>query len=53
LLARKSFAGQLGAAVGSVFRRPAAIKDLFQLHQNALEASGRLAKFLAMVADRL
>ena len=36
LLAQKSFAGQLGAAVGSIFRRPAAVKDLFNLHQNAL-----------------
>ena len=47
LLSRKTFAGQLGAAVGSVFRRPGAAKDLFKLHQTALEASGRLAKFLA------
>jgi len=52
LLSRKSFAGQFGAAMGSVFRRPAAVKDLFQLHQSALEASGRLAKFLAKLAER-
>jgi adenosylhomocysteine nucleosidase len=49
LLAQKSFAGQLGAAVGSVFRRPGAAKDLFNLHQTALEASGRLAKFLSQL----
>jgi adenosylhomocysteine nucleosidase len=49
LLSRKSFAGQLGVAVGSVFRRPGAAKDLFKLHQTALEASGRLAKFLAQL----
>jgi adenosylhomocysteine nucleosidase len=47
LLSRKTFAGQLGAAVGSVFRRPGAVKDLFHLHQAALECSARLAKFLA------
>ena len=47
LLSRKTFAGQLGAAVGSVFRRPGAMKDLFHLHQTALESSARLAKFLA------
>jgi adenosylhomocysteine nucleosidase len=47
LLAQKTFAGQLGAAVGSVFRRPGAAKDLFKLHQAALEASSRLASFLA------
>ncbi len=46
LLSRKSFAGQLGAAVGSVFRRPGAVKDLFHLHQAALECSARLARFL-------
>jgi adenosylhomocysteine nucleosidase len=46
LLSRKTFAGQLGAAVGSLFRRPGAAKDLFNLHQTALEASGRLAKVL-------
>ncbi len=47
LVAQKTFAGQLGAAVGSVFRRPGAAKDLFKFHQTALEASSRLAKFLA------
>ena len=52
LLAQKSFAGQFGAAVGSIFRRPAAVKDLFNLHQNALASSGRLAKFLGMVIER-
>jgi adenosylhomocysteine nucleosidase len=53
LLAQKSFAGQLGAALGSIFRRPAAVKDLFNLHQNALACSGRLAKFLGMMIERL
>jgi len=52
LLAQKSFAGQLGAALGSVFRRPAAMKDLFNLHQNALASSNRLAKFLGMLIGR-
>jgi adenosylhomocysteine nucleosidase len=47
LLSRKTLAGQLGAAVGSLFRRPGAAKDIFHLHQMALEASGRLAKVLA------
>ena len=52
LLVQKSFAGQLGAAVGSIFRRPAAVKDLFNLHQNALACSSRLAKFLGMLIER-
>jgi adenosylhomocysteine nucleosidase len=53
LLSRKTFAGQLGAAVGSVFRRPGAMKDLFHLHQNALEACGRLASFLAHLTSQI
>jgi adenosylhomocysteine nucleosidase len=53
LLAQKSFAGQLGAALGSIFRRPAAVKDLFNLHQNALASSSRLAEFLGMLIKRL
>ena len=53
LLAQQSFAGQLGAALGSLFRRPAAVKDLFKLHQNALASSSRLASFLGMLIDRL
>ncbi len=52
LLAQKSFAGQLGTALGSIFRRPAAVKDLFNLHQNALASSSRLAKFLGMLVQR-
>jgi len=52
LLAQRSFAGQLGAAMGSIFRRPAAVKDLFNLHQNALAASNRLASFLGMLIQR-
>ncbi len=53
LLAQKSFAGQLGAAAGSVFRRPAAVKDLFNLYQNALASSSRLARFLGTLIQRL
>jgi adenosylhomocysteine nucleosidase len=53
LLAQKSFAGQLGAALGSIFRRPAAVKDLFNLHQNALASSNRLAAFLGTLVERL
>lgn len=53
LLAQKSIAGQLGAALGSIFRRPAAVKDLFNLHQSALACSSRLAKFLGMLIGRM
>ena len=47
LLAQKTAAARLGAALGAVWRRPASAKDMYQLRENALVASGRLAKFLA------
>jgi adenosylhomocysteine nucleosidase len=46
LIAQQTFAGQAGAVLGSIFRRPSAVKDMFRLHQVALEASDRLADFL-------
>jgi len=49
LLSQKSGAAQLGAALGSLWRRPASAKDMYQLRENALVASLRLAKFLATV----
>ena len=49
LLAQRTLAAQLGAAAGSLCRRPSGAKDLFRLQQNALAASDRLAKFLAGV----
>ena len=51
LLAQKSFAGQLGAALGSIFRRPGSVKDLFHLHQSALACSKRLAEFLRVLVE--
>jgi adenosylhomocysteine nucleosidase len=47
LLAQKSGAAQLGAALGAMWRRPASVKDMYQLRENALVASLRLAGFLA------
>jgi adenosylhomocysteine nucleosidase len=47
LLAQKTGAARLGAALSAVWRRPAAAKDLYQLREDALIASGRLAQFLA------
>ena len=47
LLAQKSGAARLGAALGAVWQRPASLKDMYQLRENALVASGRLAQFLA------
>jgi adenosylhomocysteine nucleosidase len=47
LLTQKTTAARLGAALGAVCRRPASAKDMYQLRENALVASGRLAGFLA------
>jgi adenosylhomocysteine nucleosidase len=46
ILRQKSIAGQLGAAVGAVWRRPASAMDMYQLRERALVASDRLARFL-------
>jgi adenosylhomocysteine nucleosidase len=47
LLAQKTEAARLGAALGAVWRRPGSAKDMYQLRENALVASGRLADFFA------
>ena len=49
LLAQGSGAAQFGAALGAIWRRPASAKDMYQLRENALIASDRLARFLAAV----
>jgi adenosylhomocysteine nucleosidase len=49
LLNQKSGAAQLGAALGAIWRRPASAKDMYQLRENALVASLKLAKFLAEI----
>jgi adenosylhomocysteine nucleosidase len=46
LLVQKTTTAQLGAALGAIWRRPASAKDLYRLQENALIASGRLAKFV-------
>jgi adenosylhomocysteine nucleosidase len=53
LVKKKSTAGRLGAAAGAIFRRPSSIKDMWQLKEDALVASERLAKFLTGVIGQL
>jgi adenosylhomocysteine nucleosidase len=53
LLAQKTRAAQLGAAAGAIWRRPSSLKDMYELKENALLASDRLAKFLAGMIGRL
>lgn len=53
LLGQRSLAGKLGAAAGAMFRRPSAAKDLWNLREDALKASDRLARFLRGVVGQL
>jgi adenosylhomocysteine nucleosidase len=53
LLQQRTLAGRLGAAAGAVFRRLSAARDLWRLHEEALKASDRLARFLGSVVAQL
>jgi adenosylhomocysteine nucleosidase len=53
LVKKKTTAGMLGAAAGAIVRRPGSIKDMWQLKEDALMASERLAKFLVEIAGQL
>ena len=53
LLAQKTLAGKLGAAAGAVMHRWGAAKDLWNLREDALKASDRLANFLRGVVRQL
>ena len=53
LLSQKTLAGKIGAAAGAVMHRWGAAKDLWNLREDALKASDRLAKFLRGVVEQL
>jgi adenosylhomocysteine nucleosidase len=53
LVKKKSTAGRLGAAAGAIMRRPSSIKDMWQLKEDALVASERLARFLIGIIGQL
>jgi adenosylhomocysteine nucleosidase len=46
ILEQKSFASRLGAAAGAVLRRPASVKEMWNLREQAIVASDRLARVL-------
>ncbi len=50
---KKTTAGRIGAATGAIFRRPSSLKDMWQLREDALVASERLAKFIVGVVRQL
>jgi len=53
LVRKQSTAGKLGAAAGAILRRPSSVKDMWQLKEDALVASDRLAKFLLGMIEQL
>jgi adenosylhomocysteine nucleosidase len=53
LVQKTSTAGRLGAAAGAILRRPSSVKDMWQLKEDALVASERLAKFLVGIVGQL
>lgn len=53
LMNARTTAGTLGAVVGTLWRRPASIKDLLKLKEHALTAADALAKFLVDVIGQL
>jgi adenosylhomocysteine nucleosidase len=53
LLNKNTLSKRLGAAAGSIVRRPSAAKDLWKLRENAITAASRLAKFLEGVITQL
>jgi adenosylhomocysteine nucleosidase len=53
LVRRKTTASRLGAAAGAILRRPSSFKEMWQLKEDALVASERLARFLVGVIAQL
>ena len=44
---------RVGAAIRAVWNRPSSVKDFWKLHEHALEAADRLAKFVLRCLDEL
>ncbi|MFT5522693.1 MAG: adenosylhomocysteine nucleosidase [Pirellulaceae bacterium] len=53
LVKQRSFAGKMGAAVAALWNKPSRVKDMWNLRDEAIKASNRLARFLLGVADQL
>lgn len=53
LLAQKTIAAKIGATAGALLSRFSAAKDLWQLREDAMKGSDRLAKFLRGVLAQL
>ena len=44
---------RVGAALRAVWQRPSSVKDFWKLYEHAIEAAGRLGKFLSTCVDEL
>ena len=53
LMGQDHWASKLGAATAAIWNRPSTVKDLWRLREEALQASDRLARFLAGVIQQL
>ena len=53
LLAEPSLVGKLGTAAGAILNRFSAIGDLWQLYEDGLKCSQRLARFLRSMLPQL
>ena len=52
-LKQDNWASKLGAAAGSLWRRPGSAKDLWRLKEEAFQASERLAKIMLMLWQQM
>jgi adenosylhomocysteine nucleosidase len=53
LLEHDTLAGKLGVAAGAIFKRPSSVKDIWQLKEDAIKASDRLARFLSGLVKQM
>ena len=44
---------RVGAALRAVWQRPSSVKDFWKLYEHAIEAAGRLGKFVSLCLDEL
>jgi adenosylhomocysteine nucleosidase len=53
MMEQKTLAAKLGAAAGALWNRPSSVKDMWQIKEDAIKFSDRLAKYLVGVVGNL
>jgi adenosylhomocysteine nucleosidase len=53
VIARGGAGYRVGAALRAVWQRPSSVKDFWKLYEHAIEAAGRLGKFVSLCVDEL